>query len=250
MNNLEQANAALNDLSARIYGDDFRLMVVEPKSLNLLSKNARVLDKGTFQQLTANIRQDGRLSSVPLCWRRPDGGLEVLSGNHRVQAAIEAGLGQILVMVMECDIPKARRIAIQLSHNALVGSDDPTILAELWAEIDDIEAKLYAGLSEEQARKLEKIELVGFTTPQIFTRTITLAFIDTEMAHFNDVVEQLSALATDEARIASLADFDRFYAALEGVKQRFDMRNNSLAILKMCELCEQALAVQPEGGTA
>ncbi|MBQ3060465.1 MAG: ParB N-terminal domain-containing protein [Desulfovibrio sp.] len=243
-------NSTLGTLSSRLYGDDFRLLVVQPSSLVILAKNARVFDKGTFQQLTANIRQDGRLSSVPLCWRQPDGSLEVLSGNHRVQAAIEAGVEQILVMVIECDIPKARRIAIQLSHNALVGSDDPTILAELWAEIDDIEAKLYAGLSEEQARKLEKIDLVGFTTPQIFTRTISLAFIDTEMAHFNDVLEQLSHLPVDEVRVAALADFDRFFAALEGVKQRFDMRNNSLAILKMCELCEQALAQQAEGGAA
>ena len=120
--------------------------------------------------------------------------------------------------------------------------DDQTILSQLWAEIDDIEAKLYAGLSEEQARKLDKIDLVGFTTPQVFTRTIALAFVDEELEHFHEVVEQLSGLAHDEVLLAPMAGFDRFYNALEGVKLKFDIRNSSLALLKMCELCEAQLA--------
>lgn len=242
MDELTKINGTLEALSAQLYGNDFRLLAIAPGELKLLTKNARVLDKGTFQQLTANVRQDGRLSSVPLCWRQSDGSLEVLSGNHRVQAAIEAGVQSVLVMVMECDLSKAKRIAIQLSHNALAGHDDPTILAQLWAEIDDIEAKLYAGLSEEQARKLDKIDLVGFTTPQVFTRTIALAFVDEELEHFHEVVEQLSGLAHDEVLLAPMAGFDRFYNALEGVKLKFDIRNSSLALLKMCELCEAQLA--------
>ena len=242
MNDLQTMNANLTTLSAQLYGEDFRLLAVAPGELKLLTKNARVLDKGTFQQLTSNVRQDGRLSSVPLCWRQPDGGLEVLSGNHRVQAAVEAGVQHILVMVIECELSKAKRIAIQLSHNALAGHDDQTILSQLWAEIDDIEAKLYAGLSEEQTRKLDKIDLVGFTTPQVYTRTIALAFVDEELEHFHEVVEQLSGLAHDEVLLAPLAGFDRFYSALEGVKHKYDIRNSSLAMLKMCELCEAQLA--------
>lgn len=234
-------NEALKRLSNTLYGNGMSLRVVAPSDLTLLKKNARVLKKDTFQQLTANISADKRLSSVPLCWSMPDGKLEVLSGNHRVQAAIQAGLTQILVMVIEDDLNKAQQIAIQLSHNALVGSDDPTILAELWAAIDDIEAKLYAGLSSDEVERLEKIELVGFSTPQVCTRTLTFAFVDAEAERFNAVLEQLEAFPAKEMHLADLRQFDRFFDLLEGVKKSFDVRNSSLAMLKLMDIAEAAL---------
>lgn len=234
-------NEALQRLSKALYGDNMSLRVVDPRELELLKKNARVLKKDVFQQLTANIAADKRLSSVPLCWRMADGKLEVLSGNHRVQAAIQAGLAHVLVMVIEEDLSKAQQIAIQLSHNALVGSDDPTILAELWAAIDNIESKLYAGLSSDEVERLEKIELVGFSTPQVCTRTMTFAFVDSEVERFSAVLEQLEALPAKEMHIADLHQFDRFFDLLEGVKKSFDVRNSSLAMLKLMDIAEAAL---------
>lgn len=231
----------LQRLSKILYGDTMSLSVVDPNSLILLTKNARVLKKDTFQQLTKNIRQDKRLSSVPLCWRMANGKLEVLSGNHRVQAAIQAGLANILVMVIEEDLSKAQQIAIQLSHNALVGDDDTTILAELWAAIDDIEAKLYAGLSSDEVERLEKIELVGFSTPQVCTRTMTFAFVDAEAERFNAILDQLEALPAKEMHVADLREFNRFFELLEGVKKSFDVRNSSLAMLKLMDIAETAL---------
>lgn len=238
----DDINAKLAAASAALYGDAASLLAVNPRSLSLLKRNARTFDKDTFRQLTANVRADKRLSSMPLCWETPEGQLEVLSGNHRVQAAIEAGIEQILVLVLHGDLSKAQRIAIQLSHNALVGTDDPTLLAELWAEIDDIEAKLYAGLSSDVVAGLEKIELVGFTTPQVYTRTISLAFVDDELSRFDAVLEQLEMLPGETVHVAPLSQFERFFSALEGVKKKFEVRNTSLAVLKMCELCEAALA--------
>ena len=79
--------------------------------------------KAVFEQLTENIRRDGYLSSVPLCQELEGGDLEVLSGNHRVQAAIAAGVEQILVIVIP-ENASPRKIAIQLSHNSLTGEDD------------------------------------------------------------------------------------------------------------------------------
>lgn len=239
----------LQRLSKALYGDSMSIAVVDPKTLVLLTKNARVLKKDTFQQLTKNISNDKRLSSVPLCWRRADGKLEVLSGNHRVQAAMEAGLAHVLIMVIEEDLSKAQQIAIQLSHNALVGDDDPTILAELWAAIDDIESKLYAGLSTDEVERLEKIELVGFSTPQVCTRTLTFAFVDSEAERFNAVLEQLEALPAKEMHLADLRQFNRFFDLLEGVKKSFDVRNSSLAMLKLMAIVEAALPERTVSGT-
>ena len=152
-------NDTLSRISKALYGDALTLAVMDPKDISLLKKNARILKKDVFQQLTANIGRDKRLSSVPLCHRLSDGRLEVLSGNHRVQASVEAGIERILVMIIEEDLTRSQAVAIQLSHNALVGEDDPALLAELWAEIEDIAAKTYAGLSSDVVEKLDKIDL-------------------------------------------------------------------------------------------
>lgn len=114
--------------------------------------------------------------------------MEVLSGNHRVQASVEAGIERILVMIIEEDHDAvAKPWPSRLSHNALVGEDDPALLAELWAEIEDIAAKTYAGLSSDVVEKLDKIDLTSFTTPQVSTRTMTFAFVDSEAERLNAV---------------------------------------------------------------
>ena len=228
-------NDTLSRISKALYGDALTLAVMDPKDISLLKKNARILKKDVFQQLTANIGRDKRLSSVPLCHRLSDGRVEVLSGNHRVQASVEAGIERILVMIIEEDLTRSQAVAIQLSHNALVGEDDPALLAELWAEIEDIAAKTYAGLSSDVVEKLDKIDLTSFTTPQVSTRTMTFAFVDSE-------AECLNA--------ADVRQFDRFFDLLEATKKTFDVRNASLAMLKLMDLAEEAIANhKPEQAT-
>lgn len=235
-------NENLATISRQIYGDDLTLMVVDPHSLRLATKNARILSKDTFQQLTANIKKDRRLSSVPLCYRSQDSHLDVLSGNHRVEASIQAGISQILVMVIEEDLTQSQRIAIQLSHNALVGTDDATLLADLWKQIDDIDSKLYTGLSSDEIEKLEKVNLVTFSTPQIVTRTVTFAFVDSEMKKFQKVLAQLEALPAKEFYLADLKEFDRFYETMQSVQRKFDVKNLSLSLLTMLDICDSVLA--------
>ena len=191
-------NDTLSRISKVLYGDALTLAVMDPKDISLLKKNARILKKDVFQQLTANIGRDKRLSSVPLCHRLSDGRVEVLSGNHRVQASVEAGIERILVMIIEEDLTRSQAVAIQLSHNALVGEDDPALLAELWAEIEDIAAKTYAGLSSDVVEKLDKIDLTSFTTPQVNTRTMTFAFVDSEAERLNAVLDDLDGLPAKE----------------------------------------------------
>lgn len=237
---------ALESVSKRLFGDGAKLAVVDPRDLVLLKKNARVFKKDVFQQLTANIRKDGRLSSMPLCRKMEDGKLEVLSGNHRVQASVQAGLSQILVMVIEEELSRASQIAIQLSHNALVGEDDTGILADLWSEIEDIEAKLYAGLSSDAVEKLEKIDLVSFTTPQVASRVMTFAFTEDEAERLNAVIESLEALPAKEVYVQSIQHFDRFFDLLEQAKKKCSVRNTSLAMLQILDICETALAAMPD----
>ena len=228
-------NDTLSRISKALYGDALTLAVMDPKDISLLKKNARILKKDVFQQLTANIGRDKRLSSVPLCHRLSDGRVEVLSGNHRVQASVEAGIERILVMIIEEDLTRSQAVAIQLSHNALVGEDDPALLAELWAEIEDIAAKTYAGLSSDVVEKLDKIDLTSFTTPQVSTRTMTFAFVDSEAERLNAVLDELDGLPAKEIWLADVRQFDRFFDLLEATKKTFDVRNASLAMLKLMD---------------
>ena len=237
-------NDTLSRISKALYGDALTLAVMDPKDISLLKKNARILKKDVFQQLTANIGRDKRLSSVPLCHRLSDGRVEVLSGNHRVQASVEAGIERILVMIIEEDLTRSQAVAIQLSHNALVGEDDPALLAELWAEIEDI------GLSSDVVEKLDKIDLTSFTTPQVSTRTMTFAFVDSEAERLNAVLDDLDGLPAKEIWLADVGQFDRFFDLLEATKRTFDVRNASLAMLKLMDLAEEAIANhKPEQAT-
>lgn len=90
---------ALKQVSAEMYGGAVELRAVDPKRLVYLKRNARYFTKATFDQLVANVEADRRLSSVPYCLEQSDGALLVVSGNHRVKAAVKAGLGRILVFV-------------------------------------------------------------------------------------------------------------------------------------------------------
>jgi hypothetical protein len=131
-----------------------------------------------FQALVENVKQDGNLSSLPLCYREKDGNLRGLSGNHRVMAARQAGVEQVLVMVVGDEKDADERLAIQLSHNAIAGQDDLVILKELWEAITDVQAKVYAGLDSDTVKALQGIQFAAIAeqrlgykmTPSCFCR--------------------------------------------------------------------------------
>ncbi|MBI0379164.1 ParB N-terminal domain-containing protein, partial [Streptomyces albiflaviniger] len=131
----------------------------DPRTLTLLDLNARFLPHEQFRQLVANIQRDGHLTSTPLVWNDAESGrLIVLSGNHRTLAAIEAGLEQIWWMQIDQPLPRQRQIALQLSHNAIAGQDDPAILKELYEELESVEWRQYTGLDDKTLDLLEKVD--------------------------------------------------------------------------------------------
>ena len=121
---VEQLNGALGDVTP------YRLAVVNPGDVLPIDKNARYMSKRTYDQLVANVSNDKNLSSIPFCWKGPEGQFVALSGNHRVMAAKDAGIPLILVLYTDAKLSKAKQRAIQLSHNALVGQDNPATLRE------------------------------------------------------------------------------------------------------------------------
>lgn len=235
---LTQRNAELVAISQEMFGNGMILQAVVPSSLTLLKDNARFFKRETFRQLRDNIAADKRLASVPLCYRYPDGKLEVLSGNHRVQASIEAGISHILVLVITEELDKSRRIAIQLSHNALVGEDDQSILANLWAQIDSVQDKLYSGLDSEALKELGDVELVNFSTPQVPAHMVTFMFTDGEKEQLSEILDMLTDAAKKSSAvyICSGMQYEEFTKIIADVKHAEKIRDSSLAMTRLMEI--------------
>jgi len=233
---LSAMNEKLAEIAKAIYGEDLVLRLVNPKSIVLLKKNARYMSKTTFDQLTANLRTDASLQSVPLCHTLPDGRLECLSGNHRVQAAIRAGVTEALVMVIPYELSKAKKISRQLSHNALVGQDDLTTLAELWSEIDDLNEKLYAGLDSDLIGELEKINFEGFAADAIRTESVMFWFLPEEVARLDEVLKVQEDLAPgNPIYMAPLDRYGKMWHALVNAKKNADIKNTAVAFMMLID---------------
>ncbi|MGD9932714.1 MAG: ParB N-terminal domain-containing protein [Dehalococcoidia bacterium] len=134
----EQAPPAGVDME----GIETEIVTVDPREIVLLELNARYMNPETFRRLVENVKRDSVLTQLPFCVRE-QGRLKVLSGNHRVQAAIEAGLERIEVLVSKTELSPARQRAIQLSHNAIAGEDDPLMTAMLTEAVSKVKREAW-----------------------------------------------------------------------------------------------------------
>ncbi len=236
----QTALATLNERLAGVF--PFALELVAPGDLKLLEKNARFMKAEQFQVLVENIKKDGNLSQLPFCYREKDGRLRVLSGNHRVKAAIAAGVEQTLVLVAREEKSQDERLAIQLSHNAIAGQDDLVILKELWESIMDVQAKLYAGLDSETIKSLEGIQFSSISEQRLKYKLANFMFLPEEIEDLNALLkETATAFAADEVYLANLNTYDTFFDLVVKVKKRCVIKNSAAAFLKLLDLARIGL---------
>ena len=132
---------------------------IDPREIKLLETNARYMKHEEFNRLVENIRRDGKLTSTPFLCKDDDDRWLCLSGNHRTRAAIEVGLPTITCLATDDPLSKEQRIAIQLSHNAIAGQDDPATLKALYEQILDTSLKQYSGLAKDRAKSSSDVWL-------------------------------------------------------------------------------------------
>jgi len=236
--NLEALNQQLKPLGFP------EIRMVRPSDCIEQEKNARYFAPEVFQQLVNNIKSDGRLESIPLCYQteedKKNSKYHIISGHHRVSASKQAKLEWILIFVIT---PKDRDeiIAKQLSHNSLVGKDDKVILFELFEEIKNIEKKIASGLNSE----IEKISYTSLNFHLGNFRQFILLFSSGEDEKFDELMMELENTTSfkqdDVVRIVDSKTFDKFADNLRKIKKLENIKNNAVAFNRMIEICTEHL---------
>lgn len=226
---LQTAIAELNTALGEI--TPYKLDVVNPKEIQPVVKNAHYMTKRVFDQLVDNIGRDRNLSSLPFCWREKDGHYVALSGNHRTSAAVEAGVPWILILYTDEELSEQEQIAVQLSHNALVGKDNVQTLKELWNRLGALKFKVYSGLDENLLETMPKMNVVQLSEARVKFEYLTLLFVQSEIEYIEEIVKHLENVGRKGARwLADGADFEQFFETLLDYKEAADILNTSTAI--------------------
>lgn len=205
-----------------------------------LEKNAHYMEKAMLDRLTANVAEDGFLSQLPFAMKRDDGKYLILSGNHRLKAAIKAKLEYILILYVE-GIDKDKQIAYVLSHNSLVGKDDVQMLKEIYSEIRSIEAKKFSGLNDIQFIDADKIPVVSINDAGLELTEMKFLFIESRS---NDVKAVLHELEKQEISANSsivVGSYEEFLKVVTEVKKKFNIKSSSVAFARMVDICKAHL---------
>jgi hypothetical protein len=239
------------DSKARI---QVKVKEIDPRQLKLLDRNAHYMRHETYQRLVDNLQNDGAATSAPYVWLRHDDDTRqplfdpddpqaylVLSGNHRVKAAIDAGLETLHVMYSDHYLPPDRRLAIQLSHNSIFGEDDPAVLKELFESIDDVDFRLYAGLDDKQLELLESVSIPSLSEAALDFQTVSLVFLPDEVDAINEVWERVEGLLVggNLAWLARWADYDKALDALEAASAASGVRNTATAFMVVLDIFQR-----------
>lgn len=226
----------------------YNLAEVEVGDFEFLEKNARYMSNYMFNNLVENIKKDGTLTSVPLCYKH-DGKYKILSGNHRVKAAIEAGLTKLLVMYTEKPLSRAEQVAIALSHNSIEGKDDMVLLKDLYAELDTVDLKKYSGLNDKALWEMEQESLGSLSEFHLEYKVQTFLFLPEEVERLQDVFgKALKQVHKDKvAYVNRLKDFDRFINAQSKTSSAYDVKNTATVMMLMLDLFERHLEDLQEG---
>lgn len=208
------------------------------RDLELLELNARFMRHETYKQLVTNIARDGALTSVPFAvWNAKTKRYRCLSGNHRVQAAIDAGVFAADVMLSDDRLSKQQQVAIQLSHNAIVGEDDPAILRQLYDELEQVDWREYAGLDDQVLGLIEQVQIGSLAEANLDWLSAVIIFLPEELEQAEAALKDaLASVSGDRRWLASRADYDPLLDALAEAGAAHDIQNQATALQVVLEV--------------
>ncbi len=198
--------------------------------------NARYMTPAQYERLVTNLRSDGVLTSAPLVYRG-----KVLSGNHRVAAAIDAGIEESDCIVILSELSEGQQLALQLAHNSVTGQDDPNVLKRLYDALD-LDGKAYSGLTDDAFKWDNSINLSALAAPQPQYTELVAMFLPEEHAEFDAALKRCQHSETATRIAARYADFDTVFDALCQTKERQNIANTAVALAAMAQLAIERLA--------
>ncbi len=216
------------------------IIKVNPKNIKLLKENARYMKPEEYQKLVANIKKDGQLTSVPFCFYNQHNEIEVLSGNHRVMASIDAGLKEIEIMICKNNLTKEQALAIQLSHNSICGQDDEELLRKLYGKLESLEFKEYSGLTDDFLNYCKEVEK-NFKVPNLSYQTLNLLFLPEEIEEIKQVMACISDLLDDNRIISRMKNYDEYLETSTAVSKCLNIKNPSTTFLAIIKLAKANL---------
>jgi hypothetical protein len=235
----------LGKVNEQLAPTSVRIAMVPIGQCDLLEKNARFMRAEQYQRLVSNVKRDGCLTSVPFAVKNGERFL-ILSGNHRVQAAKDAKLTEILVLYSARELSPQEQRAIQLSHNAIAGQDDLAILRELYDEINDVALKEYSGLDDVVLGRMNPPQLDPLSEMALEYRIVSIVFLPPEAkraeALFAKIMEQ--ALG-DELWVNRFTDYDRMLDALAIARKQAGVKNTATAFGLLLDIVEKHLGEIP-----
>ena len=234
----------LDKLNSKLTGVmPHKLYLASIGEIDYLEKNARYMTKEKFAALTHNISKDSALSSVPLVYRKPeDGRLLVLSGNHRIKAAAQAGVTEFLVLLIDRELTRDEIIKIQLSHNQISGQDDEQVLRELFQELQDVEAILYTGFTSEEIQKLKSADFTAIKEEPLYYEEISLLFLPEDVPRLRELFKTIAEGASAHLIFAGrVSEYESILQGLIAAKQGQNIINSTLAFFAMASVVNEYL---------
>lgn len=214
------------------------IIKINPRDIKLLKENARYMRPEEYQKLVANIKKDGQLTSVPFCYYNEKNEIEVLSGNHRVMASIDAGLNEIEVMICKNYLTKEQALAIQLSHNSICGQDDEELLRKLYGKLETLEFKEYSGLTDDFLNYCKEVEK-DFKVPNLSYQALNLLFLPDEIEEIKQILVTISDLLNSNHILSNMKDYDEYLKSSTMVSKCLNIKNPSTTFLTMIKLAKE-----------
>ncbi len=214
---------------------------INPREIKLLETNARYMTHEEFNRLVENIRRDGKPTSTPFLCKDDDGRWLCLSGNHRTLAAIEVGLETITCLATDDNLSEEQKIAIQLSHNAIAGQDDPATLKTLYEKILDTNLKKYSGLDDKTLALLDKFSSISISEANLKFQTLSMVFLPDELETAKKVIDKAKGQikSADSVWLARMEDYDRWLDAQETVSSAYNVKNVATAVEIILKIFER-----------
>ncbi|KAA9379663.1 hypothetical protein F5972_08400 [Microbispora cellulosiformans] len=226
-------------------GQGLELWRVHVDDLHEQELNAQAMPPAMFERLSATIGRDGRLESLPLCGMVNDR-LEIISGHHRVRASRAAGVAYVWTIVDITGLTADQVKAKQLAHNAIHGQSEEQIVARIYAQISDVDARLEAFVTPPDIEIIPPRVSLPNLDLDLAYRTVLITFLPHQADQFETAVKQITEqvdLDRDHLYLVDRSLYEQWQALTRRIGREYDARALSTVVSRIITTTAQALGL-------